>query len=708
MEKLIDNCVGGPMQKDYRIAVDIGGTFTDVVLVTKEGKIVTKKLLSTPANYAKGVIKGIVGLMEDIGRPMELISEVLHGCTVATNAILENKGAKTALITTKGFRDVLELRRIRMPRLYDLSYIKPEPLVSRNLRFEVEERIGPNGEVLIPLNKDDVNRVVEKIKKAGVEAVAVTFINSYANPEHEKIVGQIVRKELADCFISLSVDVLPEIREYERTSTTVINVYVGPPVKRYLQSLLDQLQAAGVKGRLLVMQSGGGILEAKTAIQRPVEIVECGPAAGVIGAAYIGRLTGYSNIITLDMGGTTAKASIIEEGELLKTDEYEVGGGISLSSRLVKGGGYAIKVPVIDISEVGAGGGSIVRFDKVGALKVGPQSAGADPGPVCYDFGGKEPTITDANVVLGYLNPQSLAGGSVPINAEKARTVIQEKVAKPLKQSLYEAAFGIHTISNATMMRAIKAVTTYRGRDPRDFVMFAFGGSGGVHAVELAQALGIKRVVVPPVSGVFSALGLLVANVEISLSRAFLCSTSNISLKELNIAYRELEKAIMSHLGYAPERVKFNRFAYLRYSGQAYELLIPVPMEDLTEHTIRQMEEGFEREHKKTYGHSFPGQPKETVSLRVVGSAVSDQHRLNLQGNTMGNVEKAEETRRRCYFGPEFGEMETTVFSSRTGLTKDSRPGPIIIEEYEGTVVIPPDARVALDEWGNIIIEVGA
>jgi N-methylhydantoinase A len=696
------------MDSGYRVAADIGGTFTDIVLVTREGTIATKKLLSTPANYAQAVIRGVMELTRDLGLPMESISDVLHGCTVATNAILENKGAKTALLTTKGFRDVLELRRIRMPRLYDLSYIKPEPLVPRHLRFEVEERIGPHGEVLIPLNQDDVYRAIEKIKRAGVEAVAVTFLHSYANPEHERIAGQILREELGNCFLSLSVEVLPEIREYERTSTTVINSYVGPPVKRYLQSLRDQLQGAGVKGRLLVMQSGGGIIESKTAIQRPAEIVECGPAAGVIGSAYLGRLTGYPNIITLDMGGTTAKASIVEGGRLVKTDEYEVGGGISLSSRLVKGGGYALKIPVIDISEVGAGGGSIIWFDKAGVLKVGPQSAGADPGPVCYSLGGKEPTITDANVVLGYLNPKSLAGGSVPIEAEKAWAVIEEKVARPLGQSLEEAAFGIHTVSNAIMMRAIKAVTTYRGRDPRDFVLFAFGGSGGVHAVELARALGIKRVVIPPVAGVFSALGLLVANVEIGLARAFLCSTLKVPIGEINRAYRSLEEEVQSQLGYQPERITFHRLADLRYSGQAYELSIPVPIGKVTDQTIRQMEEAFEKEHEKTYGHCFPGHPKETVSLRVIGSVVPDDvHTIDLRQRVDRKVsQETAEVFREAYFGPEMGERNTPVLSSRDALGREFRPGPQIIEEYEGTIVITPDAQAALDEWGNILIDV--
>ena len=653
-------------------------------------------------------MQGIVDLMAEIGLPKTEISEVLHGCTVATNAILEGKGAKTALLTTKGFRDVLELRRIRMPRLYDLTWIKPEPLIPRRFRLEIEERIGADGAVVHPLNIEDVYRAIEMIKGNGIEAVAVTFINSFANPEHERAVGEILRRELPHLFVTLSVEVLPEIREYERTSTTVINAYLGPPVRGYVQSLLHGLAESAVNAQLFVMQSGGGVLEAKRVLQRPAEIVECGPAAGVIGAANLGQRTGYRNIITFDMGGTTAKASIIEGGRLIKTDEYEVGGGVSLSSRLVKGGGYALKLPVIDISEVGAGGGSIVWFDKAGALKVGPQSAGADPGPVCYSLGGSEPTVTDANVVLGYLNPAALARGTVPIDAHKARDVVSEKVAEPMKEGLYEAAFGVHRVSNATMIRAIKAVSTYRGRDPRDFVLFAFGGNGGVHASELAGGLGIRRVVVPPAAGVFSALGLLFANIEISRSRAFIHKIQDISLSAMNEVYNRMEQEISSELLVDPEKIDFLRLADVRYSGQAYELTIPVSVGCMTPEALLDLEREFEREHEKTYGHAFPGHGKETVNLRVVGSLATDDDRSRSYLQTrMAAIDKEEvtETHREVYFGPESGMFRTPVFNTRGALSAEPRSGPMIIEEYEGTVVVNQKSRARLDEWGNIVID---
>lgn len=697
------------MKLAYRIAADIGGTFTDVALITEDGSIASQKLLSTPSDYSQAVIRGLTELASGLGISLGEISEILHGCTVGTNAILEGKGARTALITTKGFRDVLELRRIRMPRLYDLSWTKPEPLVSRQLRLEVTERVAADGRMVCPLDKSDVFRAIDTIRHNEIEAVAVTFINSFANDVHERTVGRILREQCPELFITLSSEILPEIREYERTSTTIINAYLGPPVQKYIQALIDELHRIGVKGRLFVMQSSGGVLEAKTVLRQPARIVECGPAAGVIGAAELGRITGYTNIITFDMGGTTAKASMVEGGQLVKTDEYEVGGGISLSSRLVKGGGYPLKLPVIDISEVGAGGGSIAWFDKAGALKVGPQSSGADPGPACYSHGGLEPTVTDANVVLGYINPEAIAGGSVPIDARKAHNVIQRKIGEPTGKSLYEAAFGLHTVCNATMVRAIKAVSTYRGRDPRDFVLFAFGGNGGVHACELAGGLGIARVVVPPVAGVFSALGLLFARIEASRSRAFIHRVRAIPLDVINHVYRSMEKEVLSELKLEAETVFFQRFANVRYSGQAYELTIPVSTGGITLEAIRQLEEGFENEHQKTYGHHFPGQDKETVSLHITGSPVS-----RVEANTrkpcretfLGRRSQVKETSRKAYFGPEVGLLEATVLDSRAGLSVDPHPGPLIIEEYEGTIVINHRSQASLDEWGNIVIDV--
>ncbi|MEM6744823.1 MAG: hydantoinase/oxoprolinase family protein, partial [Pseudomonadota bacterium] len=429
-----------------RVAADIGGTFTDVALIRGDGTVATRKVASTPEDYARGVAEGILELVEVEALSPEEIGEVMHACTVATNAILERKGAKTALISTEGFRDVLEMRRIRVPRLYEPLYVKPPALVPRKRRFEVVERLDFRGEVLTPLDEASVARAVEAVRASGAEAVAVCLLHSYANPAHERRIGEVLAAELPGVYVSLSVDVLPEIREYERTSTTVINSFVGPPVKGYLDSLRARLGEAGLPRDFFVMHSAGGIVDGRTVVEKPAQIVECGPAAGVIGARAVMLEAGFRDAISFDMGGTTAKASLIEGGRVARADDYEVGGGISLSSKLAKGGGYALKLPVIDISEVGAGGGSIVWRDRAGALKVGPKSAGARPGPACYGMGGEAPTVTDANMVLGYLNPEALAGGAVTVDSELSREALRRVVAGPMGIELDEAAHGVHEL----------------------------------------------------------------------------------------------------------------------------------------------------------------------------------------------------------------------------------------------------------------------
>ncbi len=698
------------MAAGYRIAADIGGTFTDISLIAGDGSVVTCKALSTPQDYAIAVVEGIKSLMAGAGLPLEDVSEVLHGCTVATNAILERRGARTALVTTRGFRDLLEFRRIRVPRLYDPLYVKPEPLVPRRHSLEVLERIDARGAVVTPLDVDDVLRAADHVRRHGIEAVAISFLHSYANPAHELRAAEILQRELPDCFVSPSFEVLPEIREYERTSTTVINAYVGPPVRAYLQSLDGQLRGEGISAPLLIMQSSGGMLGAEEVLRQPAQIVECGPAAGVVGAAHLARSGEYCNLITLDMGGTTAKASIIERGEVLQTDEYEVGGGISLSSTLVKGGGYALKTPVIDISEVGAGGGSIVWLDKAGNLKVGPHSAGARPGPACYGFGGVDPTVTDANVLLGYLNPTSLAGGTVPIDFELARSAVAERVAEPLGRELSDTAHGVHVLANASMMRAVKSVSTHRGRDPRDFAMLAFGGSGGVHAVGLARALRMRRVIVPLAAGVFSALGLLFSDIGLIRKQAFLRRVGEIDPAEWNATLVELEERVLDGIGYSREQVSFRRFADLRYAGQAFELAVATPDGPLDRAALEALATAFEDEHERTYGHRFPGEKGvETVSLGVHGTVRTEGSRAPdtpAVGRPPGRSDR--NVTRSAYFGSAVGRVETPVLTSRWALSAVPSAGPMVIEEYEGTIVVPPGASATLDGAQNVVIDVGA
>ncbi len=689
----------------YRVAADIGGTFTDIALLTPDGHLSTGKLLSTPANYADAVVEGVTALLHRRGLAVQDVAEVLHGCTVATNAILEHKGARTALITTQGFRDVLELRRVRVPRLYAPLWKKPPPLVPRRLRYEVAERVGADGNIVRPLEEASLEAAIAAVRSAEVEAVAVCLINAFANPVHEQRIGARLRAELPGTFISLSTEVLPQIREYERTSTTVINAYVGPPVKLYLGAMIERLASAGVRGRLLVMQSSGGMLSAAAALERPAQIVECGPAAGVIGARHLGSQLGYDNIITFDMGGTTAKASLIERGRLSTSEQYEVGAAMSATSPLMGGAGYALKLPVIDVSEVGAGGGSLVRIDPGGALKVGPESAGADPGPACYGRGGREPTVTDANVLLGYLNPQALAGGSVPIDIDAAREAVCDRIAGPLGRDLVETAYGIHLVANTNMMRAVKAVTTNRGRDTRDFVMFAFGGLGGVHAASLARTLRVRRIVVPPAAGVFSALGLLFADIELNESRACLRRLETLSHEEAERIYRQLASVIAGRLGRKSDQIGFQRLADLRYAGQAFEITVALPEGDFDTPARKELGRRFDIEHETRYGHCFAGQyAHEVVNLRLVGSITPDGARRIAISDAPLAVADSE---RQVYFGPEHGLLRTRVLS-RSALDSAARTGPMVIEEYEGTVVVPPDATARRDRDGNIVIELEA
>jgi N-methylhydantoinase A len=684
----------------FRLAVDIGGTFTDVALLSPDGTLVTTKVLSTTDDYARGVIQGCREILLRENVPAAAVVEMLHASTVATNAILEGKGARTALVTTEGFRDVLEMRRIRVPRLYEPLYRKPPPLVPRRHRFEVAERMGPRGEVLRRLDETGLRRVAEAIDAADIEAVAVCFLHSYANPDHERRAGSILRELLPGRFVTLSVDVLPEIREYERTSTTVINAYIAPPVSRYLTSLRARLDAEGITAPLFMMQSSGGILDLETVLERPALVIESGPAAGVIAAGHIGQRAGCENIIALDVGGTTAKASVIENGRYLTTDEYEVGGGISLSSRLVRGGGYALRLPVIDVSEVGTGGGSIVRLNEAGNISVGPQSAGALPGPVAYGQGGTLPTVTDANVAIGYLNPKAIADGTVPIDAQAACVVLERDVATPLGRSVDETAHGVLAIANALMARSVRSVTTSRGRDPRDFSLLAFGGGGGLHAVGLAASLGMRRVIVPPAAGVFSAVGLLFSEIAFAQSQGLLAALDDADPLAIAAAFAAIETSVLHHLGRPADVVTLRRRVDLRYAGQAFELTVDVPCGNFGAKMRDALADAFDKEHARTYGHSLPrSHPREIVTLRVVGTVLSARPQSRLAAPRSGGGKKS--PTRRAFFG-ELGWYEVGVVDRWT-LT-EPMAGPLIVEETDCTTVVPPGWTAGLDDQLNIII----
>ncbi|MEN2789575.1 hydantoinase/oxoprolinase family protein [Sphingomonas oligophenolica] len=689
----------------FRAGADIGGTFTDIVLVSSTGALFKRKQSSTPDDYSRGIAEGLEALLHEIGGTPGQVTELVHATTVATNTILEGKGARTALITTRGFRDVLEIARLRVPRLYDLGYSKPTPLALRRHRFELSARMRANGAIDTQLNLAELDGIVGAILRDKIEAVAVCLLHSYVNPAHEIAVRERLAEILpAEIYISCSCDVLPEIREYERTSTTVVNAYLGPIVRSYLGALTGRLRSMGIKCPVRIMHSAGGLMTAEAAIQKPAYIIESGPAAGVIAGAHMARLAGYRDVITVDMGGTTAKAAIIEAGEPARTTEYEVGAGINVSSKLVKGGGHAVKLPFIDVSEIGAGGGSLVGFDSGGLLTVGPESAGSVPGPVCYDKGNETPTLTDAFVTLGYLSPVAIAGGAVKINARKARDALDATVARQIGRSPEEAALGIQAIATATMSRAVKAVSTYRGRDPREFALFAFGGNGPMIAIEIAKTMGMKTVIVPPSPGVFSAVGLLFSSIEHEFTAADFGSLTNETDERFEQGFLQLEARVFAALeaeGYDREALVLERYSDLRYEGQAYELTVPTPASADDRPAIPLALDNFNAEHKRTYGHAVPTNPVELVSRRIKVRVANEE----AEGADPWSVVVCTDpvsTRKATFEG--LGQVDVPVIR-RGHLVGQHRKGPMIVEEYDSTLVIPPGGTATIDRFGNIVVE---
>ena len=686
------------------VAADIGGTFTDIVFSRPDGILDRRKVPTTPDNPARAIVDGVLAYCTEQGFDPACIAEVAHATTVATNAILERRGVRAALITTDGFRDVLELRRIRVPLSYDLTWEKPAPLVGRALRFTVRERLDARGNVLIPLEDADIDSVLDAIATEHVEAVAVCLLHSYRRADHELRIGAALRARFPEMHVSLSHEVLPEILEFERTSTTVVNAYVGPLIARYLASLRATLAEHAVLAPILVMQSNGGLISAASAAERPVTIIESGPAAGVVSAARLAAASGYTDLITLDMGGTTTKASIIESGEILRANEYEVGAEVSVSSRLVKGGGYLLRMPVIDISEVGAGGGSIAHLDAGGALRVGPRSAGADPGPVCYGRGNTQPTVTDANLVLGYLDAESLAGGTLKVDRAAAERAVQQLIAIPSGLSVPDAAYGITQIANSNMVRAIKSVSVERGRNPADFAIMAFGGAGPLHAAEVARALGISRVLIPPSPGVFSAFGLVQAAIEHHAARTVLVSTATADCAALQYTLDAMRADVLTRMraeDIPDEQVCFSISTDLRYRGQSFDISVPLAGATIDAAAIDVAERAFEREFARSYGHLGPRREFELVTLRLVASA----DRAHASGTAWADPPGGRAwPDRECYFGPTLGMQRSRVVA-RADLVGGLVNGPAIVQEYDTTIVVPPGWRASLDASGIIVLE---
>jgi N-methylhydantoinase A len=683
-----------------RIGIDIGGTFTDLVAIDDDGRVVTHKIASTPQDYVEGIIDGLRAL---IASHAGTVADVLHGTTIGSNAILEAKGARTGLITTKGFRDILEIRDLRMPVLYDLHWTKPRALVERRLRLEVVEKLRPDGSVVTPLDIASVVAAIDMLRREDVQSVAICLLHSYANPAHERAVADAVRAALPDVAISVSHEILPEIKEYPRTSTTVINAYVQPVVRAYVTSFAARLRELGIAAPPQLMQSNGGLASAEFAAIAPAHIIESGPAAGVVGGAALAVQLGEPRIITFDMGGTTAKAGLVENGEVLRSEALEVGAGVMAGSRLLVGAGYLLKLPAIDLAEVGAGGGSICRLDAGGAPKVGPESAGAEPGPVCYGRGGAEPTITDCNLVLGYLDPSGLVGGALKLDVDAARAAIARALAEPLQRSVEEAAYGMLQLASASMMRAIRAVSVERGRDPRQFALLAFGGNGPLFASAIATELGIERVIVPPMPGVFSAFGLLVADTEHHATRSLRMRIDEVDYARIAVVLQELAVVGTERLtrdGFRSDRQQFRLAAQARYVGQSSEIEVRLPDGGFP----TDFAELFGKAHQRNYGfRAPPDEPVELIGLSVIARGIPERPRLP---DAILPSSIPVPASRQAWF-PSLGWLDTPVID-RAGLASRARTGPLIVQEYDATCLVPGGVDVSLDDFGNIRLNCSA
>jgi N-methylhydantoinase A/oxoprolinase/acetone carboxylase beta subunit len=685
-----------------RVGADVGGTFTDIVMVDDAGTVDKHKMLSTPPHYEFAVLQGISHLLQRRAGKPDSIVEVTHGTTVATNAVLESRGARTAMITTRGFRDVLELRRVRAPQMYNLFFKKPKELVERRLRFEVTERISAEGEILVAIEEAELPELAETLKRERIESIAVCFLHSYAYPQHEIQIGEYLRKHLPGVEVTLSSEILRERREYERSATAAVNAYVRPVMKKYVDAMSSGLQKMGVRAPLLIMQSTGGLTPDHDAAERPVYVLESGPAAGVLASLVRAQIAGVSNAITFDMGGTTAKASLIEDQQINYCFEYEVGASLSAGNVLVGGGGELIRAPSIDIAEVGAGGGSIAFVDVAGRLCVGPKSAGAVPGPVCYGRGGTEPTVTDANVAPGYIRSGELADGHIRIDLEAAQRAIQDRIAQPLGISLLAAAEGIYRIANAQILRALRAVSTQRGRDPRQFVLIAFGGSGPIHAAPLARELSAQRILIPPLPGLFSAVGLLSSYVEHHDVRSCFLSGDRIEANTIVDICRELSDNMLARFQYSGTTVAEVTLQYsadVRFRGQSWEIRVPIFDPQSNPALVAELRSRFFADYERLYGHTAgPGDPIEVVAIRIVGRVVRPQ---KVAFRSADPLSASHSHRMACFDGRFF---ETPVVS-RNSLEKPQE-GPLLIDEYDSTTVVPPGMRARLDEHQNILLEV--
>ena len=680
----------------YRVGFDVGGTFTDFVLQSPSGELLAAKRLTTYPDPSEACLAGLDELIAQGGVPWTDVAQAIHGTTLGSNIVIERKARGVGLLTTRGFRDVLIIGREKRYQVYDLQIEKPAPLIRRRLIGEVTERILADGTVRTPLDEADARRAIRQLVSRGVTTLAVCLLHSYLNPAHERRLAALVAEEAPHVTVTLSHEVSPTFREYERASTTVVNAYVMTAIGEYLRGLATATARRGYRGRLFVMQSSGGIATAEAMQRYPVRMIESGPAAGALMAAAYGELTGHRDLIAFDMGGTTAKLALIEGGRPATTTAFELH-----RVNNAPGSGLPMNIQAIDLVEIGAGGGSIAQA-RLGVISVGPESASSVPGPVCYGRGGLQPTVTDADVVLGYINPDYFAGGSIALQPGAAARAIEETIARPLGLSLEDAAWGIHTIVNTNMELATRVVSIERGRDPRDLTLVAFGGSGPVHGCRLAQALGIPWVILPAAAGVTAAIGLLAAEVKFDIARTYvrrLDAANPAHLTSMFEAMAGQAVEVVRESAVAGE-VTVARSADARYVGQGYELTVPVPLGRLDAAALARVRASFDHIYTARYGYANPDQPVEIVTWKL--SAIGGAPRIAL-AKAARSGDGSRKGVRRAYFPEARGYADTPVYD-RYALTPGmSLTGPAIVEERESTTVLPPGVTATVDEYANLL-----
>lgn len=674
-----------------RVATDIGGTFTDLVYVDDQGKIGTAKSSTTPHSFEQGVLN----VIKESGADQKEIDTFIHGTTVVINTLTERTGTKVGLITTRGFRDVLEIARGNRPDLFNVQYKKPEPFVERYLRQEISERLNYQGQVLTPLKIEEVDEIVAYFKKQGVQAVAISLLHSYENPLHEERIAKRVRELWPEVAISISSEITKEFREYERTNTTVLNAYVKPIANTYINSLESQLDSQADIDKKFVMKSNGGTASFDQAKEQPIQLIESGPVAGIYGAAYLGELLGEKNIIAFDIGGTTAKCSLIEDGKMTVDTDYHI-------EKTERYAGYPVKIPVVDIVEIGNGGGSIAWLDQAGALKVGPQSAGAFPGPVAYNQGGNEPTTTDAQLLTGRLSAENI---DYDVDLDKVKQAITDQVASHFDMSAEEGALGIIQIADSNMINALKLISTRRGHNPKDFAMVAFGGGGSMHAPSLARELGIKKVIVPQASPVFASWGMLMTDLRNDYVRTYVRNFNTVDFEEINVIWDELETTAYETYEKDQidrEHISLQRFLDMRYAGQEHTVKVPVPNHNWSEEEREEIIQEFADLHKKTYTFALEDTATEVVGVHLVAFSQVDKPVLQ-KTPVKGDLKNALKENRPVYFAGA-GWVDTDIYDRHQLPTDQAIHGPVIIEEKAAVTVVHEGQSVHKDEYGNLIV----